>query len=56
MDIHGALACGGETWFQLGDGDLATHVERTRRLLAGEKLSPSPPALPQIGHRGAFCP
>jgi LPPG:FO 2-phospho-L-lactate transferase len=35
-----ALAClGGETWFQLGDGDLATHVERTRRLLAGEKLS-----------------
>jgi LPPG:FO 2-phospho-L-lactate transferase len=35
-----ALAClGGETWFQLGDGDLATHVERTRRLFAGEKLS-----------------
>jgi len=30
---------GGETWFQLGDGDLATHVERTRRLQAGEKLS-----------------
>ncbi|MGZ5843740.1 MAG: 2-phospho-L-lactate transferase CofD family protein, partial [Xanthobacteraceae bacterium] len=24
-------AIGGETWFQLGDGDLATHVERTRR-------------------------
>ena len=23
---------GGATWFQLGDGDLATHVERTRRL------------------------
>jgi LPPG:FO 2-phospho-L-lactate transferase len=32
-------ALGGETWFQLGDGDLATHVERTRRLNAGETLS-----------------
>lgn len=32
-------ALGGETWFQLGDGDLATHVERTRRLRAGESLS-----------------
>ena len=30
---------GGETWFQLGDGDLALHVERTRRLAAGEPLS-----------------
>jgi LPPG:FO 2-phospho-L-lactate transferase len=30
---------GGEAWFQLGDGDLATHVERTRRLKAGESLS-----------------
>ena len=30
---------GGETWFRLGDGDLATHVERTRRLKAGETLS-----------------
>jgi len=30
---------GGETWFRLGDGDLATHVERTRRLAAGETLS-----------------
>src|SRR5882724_9649014 len=32
-------ALGGETWFKLGDGDLATHVERTRRLAAGESLS-----------------
>jgi len=32
-------ALGGETWFRLGDGDLATHVERTRRLKAGEALS-----------------
>jgi LPPG:FO 2-phospho-L-lactate transferase len=30
---------GGEIWFKLGDGDLATHVERTRRLAAGEVLS-----------------
>ena len=30
---------GGETWFQLGDRDLATHVERTQRLQSGESLS-----------------
>lgn len=30
---------GGETWFRLGDADLATHVERTCRLAAGETLS-----------------
>jgi len=30
---------GGETWFRLGDRDLATHVERTRRIAAGETLS-----------------
>jgi LPPG:FO 2-phospho-L-lactate transferase len=30
---------GGETWFKLGDADLAVHVERTRRLRAGESLS-----------------
>lgn len=30
---------GGEDWFQLGDQDLATHLERTRRLAAGETLS-----------------
>lgn len=32
-------ALGGETWFRLGDGDLAMHVERTRRLASGEPLS-----------------
>jgi LPPG:FO 2-phospho-L-lactate transferase len=32
-------ALGGETWFRLGDRDLAMHVERTRRLKAGETLS-----------------
>lgn len=30
---------GGETWFRLGDRDLATHIERTRKLSAGEPLS-----------------
>ena len=30
---------GGETWFRLGDRDVALHVERTRRLRAGETLS-----------------
>jgi LPPG:FO 2-phospho-L-lactate transferase len=37
MDTLGAL--GGPTWFRLGDRDLALHVERTRRLAAGEPLS-----------------
>jgi LPPG:FO 2-phospho-L-lactate transferase len=32
-------ALGGEDWFRLGDRDLAVHVERTRRLKAGETLS-----------------
>jgi len=30
---------GGPDWFQLGDKDLALHVERTRRLARGETLS-----------------
>ena len=30
---------GGETWFNLGDADLAMHVLRSRRLAAGEPLS-----------------
>jgi len=30
---------GGESWFRLGDGDLALHLERTRRLRSGETLS-----------------
>ena len=30
---------GGETWFRLGDKDLAIHTERTRRLRGGESLS-----------------
>ena len=37
MDALAAL--GGETWFRLGDRDLATHVERTRRLADGQTLT-----------------
>jgi LPPG:FO 2-phospho-L-lactate transferase len=37
MDTMEAL--GGDTWFRLGDRDIALHVERTRRLNEGEKLS-----------------
>lgn len=32
-------ALGGPAWFRLGDGDLALHLERTRRRNAGESLS-----------------
>ena len=32
-------AYGGETWFRLGDRDLATHVVRTARLHAGRRLT-----------------
>jgi len=32
-------ALGGPTWFRLGDGDLATHVDRTARLAAGATLT-----------------
>jgi LPPG:FO 2-phospho-L-lactate transferase len=30
---------GGETWFRLGDRDLATHIVRTRLLWAGQRLT-----------------
>ncbi|HNO85721.1 MAG TPA: 2-phospho-L-lactate transferase, partial [Anaerolineales bacterium] len=30
---------GGPNWFRLGDQDIATHLERTRRLKGGETLS-----------------
>jgi len=39
-NFMGALReLGGEAWFALGDRDLAVHVERTRRLRAGETLT-----------------
>lgn len=37
MDMVGKL--GGETWFALGDRDLATHVLRTQALRGGQSLS-----------------
>jgi len=37
MDTLGTL--GAETWFRLGDRDVAVHVERTRRLRGGDTLS-----------------
>lgn len=36
---------GAETWFRLGDRDLATHVTRTARLRAGETLTQATAAL-----------
>lgn len=32
-------ALGGPEWFRLGDRDLSTHLERTRRLMKGDALS-----------------
>lgn len=48
---------GGEGWFNLGDRDLAMHVERTRRLSAGETLSDATRALADaLGVRHAVVP
>ena len=48
---------GGEAWFQLGDRDLAMHVERTRRLAASESLSQVTAALTAaLGIRHAIVP
>jgi len=48
---------GGEGWFNLGDLDLATHVERTRRLAAAESLSDVTAALAlALGLEHAIAP
>jgi LPPG:FO 2-phospho-L-lactate transferase len=48
---------GGPAWFRLGDRDLATHMERTRRLEAGESLSQVTRALcERLGVRHALVP
>ena len=55
MSVLGQL--GGETWFRLGDGDLALHVERTRRLAAGEGLAAITETLrSRLGVRAAIVP
>ncbi len=48
---------GGETWFRLGDRDLATHVERRRRLASGQSLTETTEALcAALGVRPAVRP
>lgn len=48
---------GGETWFRLGDKDLAVHVERTRRLASGESLESIVEALGRaLGVRARILP
>ncbi len=37
--LEGIQRLGGPSWFHIGDLDLATHLERTRRLHLGEPLS-----------------
>lgn len=37
--IENVNKLGGQTWFKLGDKDLGTHLERTRRLRDGQALS-----------------
>ncbi len=37
--MTGLAALGAETWFRLGDRDLATHLERTRLLASGQTLT-----------------
>ena len=50
-------ALGGESWFRLGDADLALHVERTRRLRSGDSLSDVVAAVAaRLGIRAAIVP
>ena len=37
--LESLVVLGGPAWFNLGDRDLATHIERTRRLREGQSLS-----------------
>ena len=49
-------AYGEETWFRLGDRDLATHIARTARLRAGARLTdvvPRPPGVARDRGRGS---
>jgi LPPG:FO 2-phospho-L-lactate transferase len=48
---------GGETWFRLGDRDLALHLERTRRIAAGETLGAiTADVARRLGIRAAIAP
>ena len=55
MAVLGEL--GAETWFRLGDKDLAVHLERTRRLRASEGLAAITADLAaKLGVRAALLP
>lgn len=55
--MQAMAALGGPAWFQLGDKDLATHVERTRCLRSGESLTSVTRALcGRLGVRHAIVP
>ena len=48
---------GGETWFNLGDKDMATHIERAERLRRGETLSQVTSVISKaLGIRHAIVP
>ena len=55
--MEALAALGGETWFRLGDRDLALHLERTRRIAAGETLSAVTADIARrVGIRAAVAP
>ena len=55
LEAMGAL--GGDTWFNLGDRDLATHLCRTRALRAGQTLSAITVEIGRrLGARGRILP
>ncbi len=48
---------GAETWFQLGDRDLATHIFRTQRLRSGASLTTVTAEIARrLGVRSTVCP
>src|SRR5215470_7214164 len=51
--LDAMAALGAETWFNLGDRDLATHVFRTARLGSGASLSTVTAELAQLQHVSA---
>ncbi|HKE27272.1 MAG TPA: 2-phospho-L-lactate transferase [Bryobacteraceae bacterium] len=60
-DTFGCLAAlgrlGAETWFQLGDSDLATHIFRTQRLRSGATLAAVTAEIARsLGVRATVCP
>ncbi len=55
--LHALEQFGGETWFRLGDADLALHLLRTQRLAAGESLTRITAALArQLGIAAQILP